>query len=242
MKNNVFNQILPLSLVAVIMGACSPLYYSPNTQNVPMLKEKGEVAVNVTGNTTRFELQGAYAVSDNQAAMFNLGVFPRKGSTTANGGSGNFIEGGYGYYKPLSNDWRFETFGLLGFGSLENHFPSTVTSHPNTDGKITANLFKIGIQPAIGYNHKNFNFIISTRLSSLNYSNIQGNLFYNGMNQQSFLESAKSNLLFEPAITLRAGGENIKFQAQYIWSYNMTRGDLNMNKNVLTLGFAMKFK
>lgn len=206
-----------------------------------MLEKKGDIAATLAGNSNRIELQGAYALKNNQGAVLNFGVFPRKGDSKSNGGSGSLLELGYGYFKPVNKNWRFETYGLAGLGGVENHFPSTVDTYQTTDGKISASMLKFSIQPAIGYCHKNFQVIFSSRFSSLNYSNIKGNLIFNKVNQQDLLYRYRSNFLFEPALTLRLGAENFKVQAQYLWSYNMTRGDLGQEKNMLTLGFFFKF-
>lgn len=62
-------------IVAIGVGlvACSPLYYTPNTQNVPLISEKGETNLRLSGNGNQVEFQGAVGISDNFAIQGNGG-------------------------------------------------------------------------------------------------------------------------------------------------------------------------
>ncbi|MDD2477147.1 MAG: hypothetical protein PHI32_14720 [Dysgonamonadaceae bacterium] len=106
----------------------------------------------------------------------------------------------------------FEAYGLLGFGSMENNFPSTQEEHPNLKGDISANVLRVGIQPNFGYKSKYFEVALSSRVVNLMYNSIEGDLIYNGKNQIDYLNDNKSSFLLEPAITIRGGLEKIKLQ------------------------------
>ena len=56
------------------MIACSPKYYSPNTQNVPLITEK-ERPIHPFGNGNQIEIQGAYGISQSIALKANGGLF-----------------------------------------------------------------------------------------------------------------------------------------------------------------------
>ena len=66
--NKLFGGLLLAGLF--ISHACNPIYYSPNTQNVPLLAGKGDYSVAVSGNGNRGEVSAAYAVGEH----FGLGV------------------------------------------------------------------------------------------------------------------------------------------------------------------------
>lgn len=234
------NYYLFLSL-AVLLVACSPKYYTPNTQNVALISQKGETDLNVSGNGNQVEFQGAYGVSDNVAIMANGGLFIPSDLDNGNGGSGNFIEFGVGYFEKVKDDFVFETYGIFGFGSFENHLPSTTSANPQTEGDLSANIVRIGIQPNFGYKSEFFEAGISTRIVSLNYSSIEGDLIFDGTNQPTYLKDNSSHFLLEPALTLRAGLENIKLQLQVGSSINLTDNDFRQDHSFATIGLNFRF-
>lgn len=126
-KNAVFVGILSLTMIA-----CSPKYYSPNTQNVPLITEKGETNLTLSGNGNQIEIQGAYGISQSIALKANGGLFIPKDLENGNGGSGKYLEIGGGYYKALSNDLVFETYGLIGFHNSRTtcHLPQVPIPRP----------------------------------------------------------------------------------------------------------------
>lgn len=158
---------LLILLVGIGIASCNPKFYSPNTQNVPLISEKGETNLTLSGNGNQVEFQGAYGLTENIAIKANAGFFIPNDLNNGNGGSGNFVEVGGGYFKPLDNNFVFETYGIVGFGSFENHLPSTTNNYPQTEGNISANIFRIGIQPNFGYKSKYFSAAVSSRFVNL---------------------------------------------------------------------------
>ncbi len=221
--------------------ACSPKYYTANTQNVPLISQKGETNLTVSGNGNQAEFQGAYGVTDAFAVKVNAGLFIPTDLDNGNGGSGNFAEIGGGYFKALENNWVFETYGIVGFGTFENHLPSTVSDNPQTTGDISANIFRIGVQPNFGYKSKYFAAAISSRFVNLSYSDIQGDLIFEGVNQTNYLNANASNFLIEPALTLKVGFEKIKFQFQYGLSLNASNADFRQDNQFATIGLNFNF-
>lgn len=224
----------------LVMAACSPKYYVPNTHNVPLLEEKGQINLAVHGNANQLDVQAAAGLSSNIGLMVNGGFFFPKDDNNGNGGSGKLGEVGLGYFTKIGDYMVFETYGLLGFGSVENDFPSTLPGNPSTTGIINANIFRAGIQPNIGYTSQYFSAAVSARFVSLNYSNIRGSLIFNGVDQLTYLENHKSSFLVEPALTVRAGLENIKLQAQLSGSWNLSHNDFPQENALLTLGLFVK--
>lgn len=223
------------------LSSCSTNYYIPNSQNVPMLKEKGEADITVNTDLSQANLQAAYAVGDAVAVMANgMVVFPQD-EDNGNGGKGNYFEGGVGFYKHLSDNVLFDTYVLGGLGSMENHFPGSVNDHPNTTGKISANLYRFGLQPSISYYTQYFSVSGSARFVNLTYSNIDGSLYFNNTDQSVYLNDNHSNFLIEPALTLRGGLENIKLQIQYLHSFNVSNSDFPQSKDLITMGLNFHF-
>lgn len=229
-----------LVLVSLLIAACSPKYYVPNTHNVPLLEEKGQINLAVHGNVNQLDVQGAAGLSSNIGLMVNAGFFFPADDDNGNGGSGKLGEVGLGYFTKIGEYMVFETYGILGFGTVENNFPSTVTGNPGTSGTINANIFRAGIQPNIGYTSKYFSAAVSARFVSLNYSNIKGSLIFDGVDQFAYLENHKSSFLVEPALTVRAGLENIKLQAQLSGSWNLSHNNFPQENALLSLGLFVK--
>ena len=236
-----YRYVIGLALV-VLMAGCNPKFYSPNTQNVPLISEKGETNLTLSGNANQVEFQGAYGVTDAFALQVNGGLFIPSDLDNGDGGSGNFFEVGGGYYRPVADDFIFEAYGLVGFGSVENHFPSIFAGNPSLGRDVSANILRFGIQPNFGYKSKYFSAAVSTRLVNLMYNNIKGELVFDGENQMEYLESNKSNFLFEPALTLRGGFEKLKLQLQLGYSLNLSNTDFRQDKTSLTLGLNFNFK
>lgn len=235
-------KLLTLAGIAAILSACSPKYYSPDTQNVPLISTKSEKNLTFSGNGNMIEFQGAMGVSDNIAIKANGSFFIPADEDNGNGGSGRIIEVGGGYYTPINQNFVFETYGIVGFGSVKNHFESDGSTNPQTLGDLSANVVRYGIQPNFGFKSKNFEAAISSRIVNLNYSNIKGDLKYQNNDQIAYLESNKSNFLIEPALTLRAGFEKLKFQAQVGHSFNLSNNDFRQDRDYVTVGLNYRFK
>lgn len=233
-----------LILLAILFGvaSCSPKFYTPNTQNVPLISEKGETNLTLSGNPNQVEFQGAYGVFDNIAIKANGGLFIPSDLDNHDGGSGKFIEFGAGYFKPFENNFVFETYAIVGLGTFENHIPSTMTNYPLTKGDISGNLLRIGIQPNFGYKHKYFTVAVSSRFVNLSYNNIKGDLIFADESQVAYLKNNSSNFLIEPAITIKGGFEKVKLQVQYGYSLNLSNVDFKQDKTFITVGLNFNFK
>jgi hypothetical protein len=238
MKNH--NVFMITALVGLLWWAsCSPVYYIPNTQNVPMLHSAGELNFTLAGNASQVEIQGAVAATEHLGLMLNSAAYLPKDADNGNGGSGILGELGLGYYAPVGEHFIFESYGLIGAGRVENHLPSTVVDFPNTSGTMRATALRFGVQPSIALRTKYFQAAISSRLISLNYTGLQGDLNYLGENQFTYLRTNRAAMLLEPAITLRGGLEHVKLQLQYLLSFNFSNADFHQQKSLLTLGLNL---
>lgn len=228
-------------MLLLALASCNPKFYSPNTQNVPLISQKGETNLTLAGNANQVEFQGAYGVSNGFSMIANGGLFIPSDLDNGNGGSGKFIELGGGYFKSVADHFVFETYGLLGFGSFENHLPSTMGDHPETKGDLSANIFRAGVQPNFGFKSKYFSAAVSSRFVSLNYNGVKGDLIFEGVNQMDYLKEHNSNFLIEPAITVKGGFEKVKLQIQYGYSFNLTNSDFRQDESALTVGLNFNF-
>ncbi len=234
---------LPLQALCLVffvvccLTSCNPIYYSPNSHNVPLLTKSGEASLTAAGNADQLEFQGAYAVTDKIGLQAQGGLFRPSEEENGTGGSGHFIEAGAGYLHPFGTHWIMEGYGLVGLGRVENHFRNDAPGPTNpTVGDLKSSIFRWGIQPNLGYKSPYFSAAMSTRLVHLLYHDVEGDLIYNNVDQVSFLQENNSYVLFEPALTLRGGFKKVKLQLQICLSYNITDPDFFQDGNLVTLG------
>ena len=227
-------------LIALFFTACSPNYYSPNTQNVPIITAKGGGALSVSGADSQLEFEGAYGISDNLAIQANAGLILPNDEDNGNGGTGKLFEAGLGYYTNLNESLHFDVFALAGFGDMENHFPTSVQTNPGTTGKISARLARFGIQPSLSFHKNYFSISASARMSSLQFSSIEGDLIFDNEDQVVYLTDNKSNFLIEPALTLRGGLKKVKLQVQLIKTFNVSNSDFRQETGQITGGVILQ--
>ena len=221
-------------ILPFLMGSCTHYYYAPNMHNVPLFQQKEELHMDLSGSMgnefTAFEIQAAFALTDNIGIMGNGFVVDReRGVLTDEYGRGYLIEGGAGTFVPLKNDVVFETYFGLGFGKVENGYDNGTTS------KLDFNRYFL--QPSIGYTSDFLDIALSLRLCGLRYNDIHftGILDQDDQDQIQYINRNPFSVLIEPAITLRGGWEHVKFQVQLGYSGNITNPDLlqeDLNANV----------
>ena len=137
--------------------------------------------------------------------------------------------------------WIFEAYGILGFGSIENHFPSKQENAPGTVNDLSASIVRVGVQPNFGYKSDYFSIALSSRFVNLSYNNIEGDLQFGGKSQSQYLNDNSSNFLIEPAITIRGGFKKIKLQLQHGYSFNLTNTAFRQDVAFLTAGINFSF-
>lgn len=246
-------KLLFFSVYVLALSACSPVYYAPSSQHVPLLTEEEEftVAGNYVGanSVDGASLRAAYALNSNWGLIGGGSLFFNEGSEdNSSNGSGGHFEAGGGYFTEVSNKFVFETYGLLGYGNMVNRFPQSIQDYPGTDGEIKANILSLALQPAFGFKSKYFEAAISLRTGMINYSGIRGDLMTQNDdqdavgNQQEYLKDNRSNLLFEPALTIRGGLEFLKIEAQTGGSLNLTNKNFPQETSWLSIGLIYRFE
>lgn len=230
--------VLAAPALLLFLAACAPKYYSPNAQNVPLLRSAGEgsVGASVNPEANRADARGAFAVGRNVGLMANASMYFPRDDDSGNGGRGGLFEVGAGYFRPMARDFVFETYGLLAYGGVENHFETA-----NPGGTLNANLVRVAVQPAIGYRHRWVEAAVSSRIAMLNYFNVSGDLMRGGESEEEYLRENRQQFLLEPAVTVRVGPEVLKAEVQLGRSLNLGDGDFPQDAGWGSLGLVYYF-
>jgi hypothetical protein len=223
-----------------LLSSCSRYYYVADTQNIPLFREKNEYrlsgAFGFGDESKAIEVQSAYSISDNIGVMANLMHAWGGDIQGKDYGRGTCIDGGIGYFKPIKNYGVFEIYGGLG-GCVQHHeytglrYNSVTGSiYTEYDGNSRVASMKLFLQPSFGVTYSVFDFILSTRISSISFMSLENNVFGNTYDFDELNSLSEHGQFFiEPAGTLRGGWDNFKLQGQasYIWHLNDHDYDIN---------------
>jgi len=247
MKNNKI--FLYLIFFGLGISACSPIYYIPETHNVPLISEKGEVDVAGSISFNQAQFKAAYGLTNHIAIKANGGFLFQGGFFKEKRTFGNYIELGTGFYKPFGEFWVFETYGIFGIGKIRNSFPrgdnDIFNPEPNADGDLTAKFQRLGIQSNIGLKTDFLFCSFSSRLVHLRFHDISGDLVFDNENQMAYLQANSENLLFEPAVTFltnRTILHDAKVGVQLGLSFNLTNRDFIQRNSYIALMFNYSIK
>ena len=231
---------LKLGILApgIVLFGCSPMYYAPNTQNVPLLSHKDEYNISVSGNSNLLELQTSWSPVNHLGLQLNGSWYMPQKSDSGDRGAGYFTDAGLGYYKAFGpNDILvFETYAIGGIGGVRNTFAPRADG--NTFGSLYSNVGRYGIQPVFGVKWKYVDAAVSARFVGLSYFNTSGNFMFDHVDQQTYLAQNRHSFLVEPAVTLRAGVDFLKVQLQFSGSFNTTHPEFYQPRSLLSLGLV----
>lgn len=223
-------------VLLVTINACS--VYTPNALNVPLLKNKNDLSVGLQVGSGG-NLQAAYAISNHVGIMGNaMGV---KNEVTINdnirSGKGSLYELGLGYFASSGKN-VFELYSGAGIGKvdIDKKFTSlNITRNFNADGR------RIFIQPSFGRVGRNFEIAFSTRFSFVKYRNVVTTYTVDDLTSDNFANIDRPSWLFiEPALTLRAGSEKLKFQLQIGKSIKTNTQGLGYESGIFNLGLIAR--
>lgn len=227
-------------------------YYAPNSNNVPLFKEKGEgrlqaqftstAGQNGTDAANGFEIQTAYALGNRSALQLNF-FHASENDEEYGSGSGNYIEAAGGYFKPFAkNHMVFETYSGLGFGNVNNAFKSNYGNYVTEDAKTS--ITKFFVQPSIGFTSRYFNAAFSSKFSFVNLGLKRSTLSKeNNLYDYNYVESlrkGKSYFFWEPGLMLRGGFEHVQFIIQLTETL-LTKDDEPISNTSFSLGLAIPF-
>lgn len=207
-----------LSLLLLIAStfSCAPAYI-PSKVNPGLFTEEGELHAEVATGTSGWDPQLAYAASDHLMFTANASFRNQPYETTVLQGNGSFeysgrkkhqiAEVGVGVYEKAGGG-LFELVGGYGRGQVFDMEVETLYFTTDEDdlllesgdvGVLNARFNKWFIQPTVGYSSKGFDFGVTSR-----FSHVQMNI-----ERERF-----KNWFWEPALTMRAGHQNVKFTSQ----------------------------
>ena len=265
MKKHIFEILLIVTILFILASCKTPRYaYSPSAHNVPVITQKGDGKIgalystntmggsaegtNAINNTANgFDVQGAYALSDNWAVQASH--FQRWETTT--GGSDsvtikyrrNLTEIGGGYYYALSENKKtfIQFFAGLGLGKF------SFTDHSiNGDFFHQSNIFKFYIQPAFLFRSKgSFSGAVDVRGSFIKFNSIKTNYTADALTNYK-LDNLNGGTKFflEPGFTGSFGFKNIpglRIEIQGSVSIFPSDNPFNYRKSNFSIGSYLDF-
>lgn len=235
------NYVLIVLAIALVLPGCK-IMYVPNMQNVPLMREKGEIRATVGPSN----VQGAYAVTENLGTMVNA-QFRSTKFTVASGSYETkyetkrwLAEAGGGYFMPLGEKGVFEVYGGGGYGGVTfNRMPQDSSGQYTVSDKYNANMIKTFIQPAIGLTAENVDFSFSLRYTGIKFNSIDtiGYTQFDLVDEEIAGIEKPFYSFVEPAVTVRIGFEYVKFHTQLIYSHKVNVEQLN--RSPLSLNFGV---
>jgi hypothetical protein len=235
-----FHIILLFVVITFVFTSCSPIFYQPNTINIPLISEEGEhrFSANYTmGDADGLEMQYAGTIGPNMALMLN-GMYLSKNNEGNFHGFGSMIEGGLGFYNPMGKYWSFNLFGggALGRGQVKNE----------SNNQASFDYNRLFFQPSIGIRYKWFETGLAFRVCGINYTSINNTLveYKDRMSLNEF--SRKTVILIEPGLVIRAGFKNVKVQLSFNELYWLNKPEfsndfLNYANSAISLGISLRF-
>jgi hypothetical protein len=228
--------------IAGLFSSCSTNLYVPNTVNVPLLKEQGEVKLNITET----DAQVAVGVTKHIGVMVN-GFSKNYEGKEYFKHYGRLAEIGVGYYTPLKNkNLIFEAYGGAGMGKVDK----TVTymnweKNKEFSNNFHATGYRYFVQPSIGYTNKYFDLAFTPRFTYLQYTRFTSMGFTEYDLMMEYLDNGKLTKSYftflEPALTLRAGYKWVKLQAQYGFLVKLGNQEIKAPSQFGSLGLVFDF-
>jgi len=229
-----------------LQSSCSRYYYQPNAVNAPMLKEKGDMKVALSGTASSDDLNGSYTKSSviNIQTAYSpikyMGVMANytnykhdfeaedfaKGDVDAHA---SLFEVGVGGYYPIflkENGFGLVADTYVGFGGGK------------LKSDVDMNFNRLFIQPGISLTFPYFDIGLATRISGIKYNSFNSN----GMSPEYISNQGLNNItdkryyFFEPALTLRTGYKFVKIELQVVGSSSFKNLDWDYDDNIATLG------
>lgn len=234
-------------LVSLLLQSCSPVFFRPPAHFTPGIKSKGEKVLAINGAADQANLQYAQGITDILAVQSSISgchfksenyMFPTEGNRIY----GAQLEAGLGLYKNLGEGIHCELYGLGSVGHVTNKFRSSNSEFIGYSGELSANLYRIGIQPSISYSNSWLNITGALRWSTLHYDNIRGTLTDRGYSMRSTLQSMANSSLLESSLTAQLGGKRLRLQIQLIDSRNLRYKDFPMETANVLLGLQYRFR
>jgi len=217
--------------ITLLLASCSPIYV-PNVRNAALFRGAGEVQV--SGHVGQsFDGQAAISVTNHIGIMGSVESVNRSSENNDKYVKHRFWEGGVGYYENAPNEKIcYEIFGGFGRGegTAYNSFNELFGYNPE-DIKATGKYKRFFIQPSVGSNHRIFNWIVSARVSYVDFESFT-----------TLGTTATYNnpvIYFEPAFTGRVNFGKSPIYSQFQAGFSIpTQGDRPYDYQFSTLSFG----
>ena len=249
MKRHTALNLMAVGIILANFISCSPLYYVPNVQQVPLFTDKNQGTIN-TGmlfmDPGGLALSGAYSITNHFGLVGNFIAVGSKTETSIEKGVSTGL--GVIYYLPIKENLVFETTVGTAFGNAING---------NFDGldiqnKVNFNSFYV--QPSLGMVYKNFEMALSVKYNIHSFSNLSADFlsyyeqglvtyssFYGGSGTTYTNPLDNPYHFIEPALTVRIGWQSVKFSMQYVYSMRVSSTELARQQYNINLGLHFRF-
>ena len=258
MKNLIgtFSNLIIIILFGLLYTSCAPVVYGPTTQALPGLEKKGDIKASFASASSQHNLKSdfstwfpgmdtriAYSPINKLGVTLGYSIFAEKARPASNGlflntserfgGHYRLVDLGVGTYKQLNPNWIWENYAMLSYGKMQ-------LEDSETD-KVNANLVKAGIVTGLLYKRKVVEIGVTSKLSRLNYSSIEGRFIHDGYDEVDRLRKNNSHTMFEPGFIFSLGYKGFKLDFQMVSSVKLNRDYFRRNKIYSSLGFSMAF-
>jgi hypothetical protein len=203
--------------------------------NAPLLQHDREIRVQGQaggGDEVDYLVQGSVAAS----VRPSLGVYSSVylaggagGDRARKSGFGGAWDAGVGYYRRSDGPLRFEAIGAIQYGRAHNDFD---------DGRVSYHLYKPYGQVNVGYRGRRLEVVVAQRVGRLAYVGIAEDWapFTPRPDTVADLIATSPSFLYEPSVSVRIGGERLKFGADLGFARNLSGTRLRYDRVSLGLG------
>ena len=133
---------------------------------------------------------------------------------------GQLYEIAPGFYTPVGQNFVFETYAGIGQGYS---FYPLEAINPIFTEVIEVNFDRYFIQPAIGYTTNNFDIAFSSRLCMVDYYHNKPYAWGLEYDSEIIYEKVDQFFTVDPALTIRFGFKNFKFQLQGMYLFPLQK-------------------
>lgn len=218
----IYRPLLPLLTACLLLAltSCQTMYV-PNQPQVPLMSEGDETQVTLNIATNGYGGQFAYSPYYHWAVIANANTFNVVQDTNYEiKYRQSYGEIGTGYYTRLNKFARMEVLFGLGTGSAGFN-------------DVRDRYRRAFIQPSIGFSGPWVDAGLTTRFAYVNYYQHKENNTTSPLSQNGFF--------FEPAITARAGYEQVKFQGQFGLGIPLGAPDITFRRVFFGVGIHITF-
>jgi hypothetical protein len=221
---------LKLFAALILLSSCSTLYYAPSQPVLPMVTEKKVTkiggSIGAGENSSAYELNGFYSVSNHLGLVANLAVIELDLNELWQG------DIGAGYFTPVSENWGLESYATVGYGSLRvsNYYWQTSAF----DKYIAEGVLRCAVQPDVFFHTANFEAGAGFRMQFFSFDELPFD--------PEFVRTTKNHVMLEPTLRLAVGWPGFKLSLQGTASEKLNSGHLNYDEYMVSLGVVVMLK